>query len=90
MSEIGAYKAKTNLSQLLDKVRDGEQFVITRHGLPVAELIPFARVGADALRRVVLELRETRAALADSGLRLGQLLGEGESLRDLARRGQRF
>ena len=90
MSEIGAYEAKTNLSRLLDKVQDGEQFVITRHGQPVAELVPFARLGVDAVRRVVSELRQTRSTLADSGLRLAHLLGEGESLRDLARRGQRF
>lgn len=90
MSEIGAYEAKTNLSRLLNKVRDGEQFVITRHGQPVAELIPYSRLGADAMRRIVSELRETRSALADSGLRLRQLLGEGESLRDLVGRGRRF
>ena len=42
MSEIGAYEAKTHLPKLLERVLKGERFVITRHGKPVAELIPLA------------------------------------------------
>ena len=37
---VGAYDAKTRLSELLDRVEKGEQIVITRHGKPVARLIP--------------------------------------------------
>jgi prevent-host-death family protein len=37
---IGAYDAKTRLSELLDRVEKGEQIVITRHGKPVARLVP--------------------------------------------------
>ncbi|HLJ05195.1 MAG TPA: type II toxin-antitoxin system prevent-host-death family antitoxin, partial [Acetobacteraceae bacterium] len=33
---VGAYEAKTHLSELLDRVERGEQIVITRHGRPVA------------------------------------------------------
>jgi prevent-host-death family protein len=39
-SEIGAFEAKTRLSELLEKVRQGRTFVITRRGQPVAELRP--------------------------------------------------
>lgn len=35
---VGAFSAKTHLSQLLDAVEAGERIVITRHGKPVAEL----------------------------------------------------
>jgi prevent-host-death family protein len=38
--EIGAFEAKTHLSALLDKVRLGKVFFITKHGQPVAELRP--------------------------------------------------
>jgi prevent-host-death family protein len=38
--EVGAFEAKTHLSQLLDAVEAGERIVITRHGKPVAELSP--------------------------------------------------
>jgi prevent-host-death family protein len=38
---VGAHEAKTNLGQLLDRVERGEVIVITRHGAPVARLVPF-------------------------------------------------
>ena len=38
--EIGAFEAKTKLSELLEKVDRGEVFVITKRGRPVAELRP--------------------------------------------------
>ena len=40
METIGAYEAKTHLAQLLERVARGEHLIITRHGKPVAQLIP--------------------------------------------------
>jgi prevent-host-death family protein len=40
MEHIGAFDAKTRLSELLERVVRGEMFVITRHGHPVARLVP--------------------------------------------------
>ena len=40
MTEIGAFEAKNKLSALLDRVEQGEEIVITRHGKPVAKLVP--------------------------------------------------
>jgi len=40
MQEIGAFEAKNTLGTLLDRVERGEEIVITRHGKPVARLIP--------------------------------------------------
>jgi prevent-host-death family protein len=40
MNEFGAFEAKNKLSALLDRVERGEEIVITRHGQPVARLIP--------------------------------------------------
>ena len=40
MEMIGAYEAKTHLPQLLERVARGEHLTITRHGKPVAQLIP--------------------------------------------------
>jgi prevent-host-death family protein len=40
MSEIGAFEAKNTLGALLDRVQQGEEIVITRHGRPVARLVP--------------------------------------------------
>lgn len=40
MQEIGAYETKTRLSELLERVRRGESFVITHRGTPVTKLVP--------------------------------------------------
>lgn len=40
MQNVGAYEAKTHLPRLLDRVARGESLTITRHGHPVARLVP--------------------------------------------------
>ena len=40
MKKIGSYEAKSKLSSLLDKVANGETFLITKHGVPIAQLSP--------------------------------------------------
>lgn len=40
MRTVGAYEAKTHLPQLLDAVAKGETITITKHGIPVAMLVP--------------------------------------------------
>ncbi|MCB1489801.1 MAG: type II toxin-antitoxin system Phd/YefM family antitoxin [Bauldia sp.] len=41
---VGAFEAKTKLSELLDRVEKGEEIIITRRGKPVARLtMPAAR-----------------------------------------------
>ena len=47
--EIGAFEAKTRLSELLQQVSRGRSFVITRRGRAVAELRPVS-AGATRLR----------------------------------------
>jgi prevent-host-death family protein len=42
MKTVGAFQAKTQLSQLLDEVEMGEAVTITRRGRPVAVLAPVA------------------------------------------------
>ena len=37
---IGIFKAKTHLSELVEKARSGKHFIITKHGRPMAELGP--------------------------------------------------
>jgi prevent-host-death family protein len=40
VKEVGAFEAKNKLSALLDLVEQGEEVTITRHGRPVARLVP--------------------------------------------------
>jgi prevent-host-death family protein len=49
IEEIGAFEAKTRLSELLDHVQRGRVYRITKRGKPVAELRP---VKADVRRPV--------------------------------------
>lgn len=40
MGTIDSFEAKTHLPQLLERVARGEEFTITKHGKPVARLVP--------------------------------------------------
>jgi prevent-host-death family protein len=40
IEDIGAFEAKTRLSELLERVAKGHRYRITRRGKPVAELRP--------------------------------------------------
>jgi prevent-host-death family protein len=90
MTGIGAYEAKTHLSELLERVAKGERFVITKHGRPVAALVPVDRPDTDAVRRSVDAVRAFRRQLVERGTTLDGLLRPGESLRDLAHEGHRY
>ena len=90
MPEIGAYDAKTRLSELLERVEKGERFVITRHGKPVADLTPHAGPDAEAVRRTVVSMRRLRSDLARRGVRLSDILRRGETLRELAHDDHRY
>jgi len=39
--QIGAFDAKTHFSQILEKIENGEDFIITKRGKPVAKIVPF-------------------------------------------------
>jgi prevent-host-death family protein len=90
MAEIGAYEAKTHLPKLLERVEKGERFVITRHGRPVAELVPVGVRDAARVRAALMELRTMRKKFAKRGLELKSILGETESVRDLSHEGHRY
>jgi prevent-host-death family protein len=90
MSEIGAYEAKTHLPKLLERVEKGERFVITRHGRPVAELIPISERDTKRVQRALLGLREMRKRFAKRGVKLKSVLRRGETVRDLTRAGHRY
>lgn len=38
--KVNIYAAKTHLSRLIDQANAGEEVVITRHGRPVARIVP--------------------------------------------------
>ena len=44
--QVNVHEAKTQLSRLLERVENGEQVIIARHGQPVAELVPVRQKGS--------------------------------------------
>ena len=44
MKEVSVSEAKTHLSQLLERVRAGEEVVILKSGKPYARLVPATKV----------------------------------------------
>jgi prevent-host-death family protein len=40
MERIGIYEAKSRLSELVERAETGREVTITRHGKPVAKLVP--------------------------------------------------
>lgn len=63
MGSIGAFEAKTQFSQLLERVEGGEQIVITKRGVPVARLVPVGRRSRDDIAQTVQEVREFSAGV---------------------------
>ena len=62
--EVGAFDAKNKLGSLLDRVEQGEEIVITRHGKPVARLVPNdSRIDRVQARAAVERIRARGAGL---------------------------
>ncbi|MEO9188944.1 MAG: type II toxin-antitoxin system prevent-host-death family antitoxin [Acetobacteraceae bacterium] len=57
MDQIGAFEAKTHLSEILDRVQRGERVTITRHGKPVAQLVPVDVIDPDKRRQAIERLK---------------------------------
>lgn len=59
MITVGAFEAKTKLSELLDRVEQGEEVIITRRGKPVARMgAATDRAPAQKRKATVEEIRE--------------------------------
>jgi prevent-host-death family protein len=77
---IGAYEAKTRLSELLDKVEGGAEITITKHGSPVARLVPIKKT----------RTAEERAAAIGRIQKMGGKLSLGSlKVRDLIKQGRK-
>jgi prevent-host-death family protein len=58
LATVTAFEAKTRFGELLDRVANGEEVVITRHDKPVARLVPEGAPRQEDVRRSVEGLRE--------------------------------
>lgn len=74
MREVQASEAKARLATLLDEVERGETVVITRHGKPIARIVPEADRRKAKLERALAEIEEFRKTMPR--LSLEDLLSE--------------
>ncbi|MGA8028813.1 MAG: type II toxin-antitoxin system prevent-host-death family antitoxin [Bryobacteraceae bacterium] len=80
METVGAFEAKTHLGELLDRVERGESVTITRHGKPVAQLVPTPRAQKRNREDVIRDLLDF-----GKGRKL-----KGRSIRSMIEEGRRF
>jgi prevent-host-death family protein len=83
MIAIGVYDAKTQLPKLLERVSRGERFLITKHGRPVAELVPAGTERTPDVKQIIRQMQEWQE-------REGPTLGPGLTIRELREEGRRF
>ena len=77
MKEVGAYEAKTRLAELLDSVLAGETITISRHGQPVAVMMPMPSRRQMPPDQIIARLRQLRKQSLLDGVRLSALIAEG-------------
>lgn len=77
MREIGACEAKTHLPQLLERVKKGERFLITKHGRPVAELVPVRKRDPQRIRKAIENLKALQATHDLGSLSACDMIEEG-------------
>lgn len=75
-SEIGAYEAKTHLPALLERVVRGERITITKHGKPIARLIPIDNADVERRHAAIARIREMRKGVT-LGTPVKELIEEG-------------
>lgn len=77
MESVGSYEAKTHLPALLERVAKGEEFVITKHGVPIARLVPVDQDQKRDVRSVIEELKQFRKGHTLGGLSVREMINEG-------------
>jgi len=79
---VSAFSAKTHFSHLLAEVKNGKQYMITKHNEPVAMLVPL-----ESSQQSVRTRKETIDALIEFGKK--NTLGKNLTLNDLKNEGRR-
>ncbi|MCL4351879.1 MAG: type II toxin-antitoxin system Phd/YefM family antitoxin [Firmicutes bacterium] len=79
MEQVGAYDAKTHLSELLDRVAQGDTIIVTKHGRPIAKLVPF-REDTLSEETLIARFQKLRSGISPQGLSIREMIDEGRRL----------
>lgn len=60
MREVQASEAKVHLPRLLDDVERGETIIVTRHGRPIARIVPEAHRRQEEIDRAIDTIKALR------------------------------
>ncbi|GEO40751.1 prevent-host-death family protein [Skermanella aerolata] len=77
MTSIGAFEAKTHFASLLERVAQGEQITITRHGTPVAKIVPIGGPDRNLIEHAIARIKEFGKGQTLGGLSVRELRDEG-------------
>ncbi len=77
MDTVGAYEAKTHLSELLVRVEKGESIMITRHGNPIAELRPVGGKDRGAIMAAIKDLEVFRSRHPVAADEIREMIADG-------------
>jgi prevent-host-death family protein len=77
MERIGIYDARAKLSELIERVQSGEEVVLTRHGEPVARLVPEKRRQKGSGTATVARIRTLARKLNIRDVDVRKLIEEG-------------
>ena len=74
MKTVAVFEAKSRLSEILAAVERGEEYTVTKHGKPIARIVPSGRIDATAMadaRKLIAQIKLTRkdSKLTDDELR---------------------
>ncbi|MBI2294572.1 MAG: type II toxin-antitoxin system prevent-host-death family antitoxin [Betaproteobacteria bacterium] len=83
MERVGIYEAKARLSDLVERAAQGDSITITRHGKPVAKLVPVKR-DVEVDRKAIMD--EIRAFAKTVKLRKRFTLRDLRAAREWGRR----
>jgi len=77
MESVGSYEAKTHLPRLLERVSQGEEIVITKHGVPIARLVPFHGRATRNVAEVIAEIKGCKRFKLPAGVTIRDMIDEG-------------
>lgn len=75
---VGAFEAKTHFARLLQRVENGDEIIITRHGSPIARMVPVKKQATASERRdAIARWRKILPGVTLGGGRAKDLVDEG-------------
>jgi prevent-host-death family protein len=77
MDQVGSYQAKTHLPHLLQRVARGERITITKHGVPVAMLVPVPEQAKPDRREAIAAMKAFGKGRRLDGLSIRAMIEQG-------------